>query len=210
MKARRSHPAPRDPLGSVAESSETALLLIDVINAFDFPEADKLMRFALPAARRIATLKIRLRNAGIPAIYLNDNFGRWQSDFRAQVERCAGSGSAGAEITELLRPDASDYFILKPKHSGFYSTSLDVLLHYLGARRLVLAGFAGNLCVFYTANDAYMRDFTLFVPEDCIASETAAMTRTACEHMKRFLKADVRRSNNRGMLRAMTTPHLTP
>lgn len=210
MKPRRSRPTPRDPHGCIAETSETALLLIDVISPFDFPEAGNLLRFALPAAQRIAALKKRLRAAGIPAIYLNDNFGRWQSDFRAQVERCAGGESAGAEITELLRPEVDDYFILKPKHSGFYSTSLGVLLHYLGAKQLILVGFAGNLCVFYTASDAYMRDFRLFVPQDCLASETAALNRSACEHMKRFLKADIRPSNSRALLKALTTPLRAP
>lgn len=192
-----------DPYGCVAERSETALLLIDVINPFDFPEAGRLLRFALPAARRIAALKARLQAAGMPAIYVNDNFGLWRSDFRAQVEHCASKECPGKEIASLLRPGEDDYFVLKPKHSGFYSTSLDVLLRYLGARQLVLAGFAGNMCVQYTANDAYMRDFRLFVPQDCIASETAALNRGACEHMRNFLRADVRPSNHRGLLAAL-------
>lgn len=202
-KTTTSGPVSRDPYGCVAERAETVLLLIDVINPFDFPEAGRLLRFARPAARRIAALKERLRAAGMPAIYVNDNFGLWRSDFHAQVEHCARKESAGAEITALLRPDEDDYSVLKPKHSGFYSTSLDVLLRYLGARQLVLAGFAGNMCVQYTANDAYMRDFRLFVPQDCIASETAALNRAACEHMKNFLSADIRPSTHRGLLQAL-------
>lgn len=185
---------PRDPYGAAPEHSEIVLLLVDVINDFDFPRGADLLRFALSAAKRIAALKKRLRKRGVPAIYVNDNFGRWQSDFRKQVERCIGEDSPGAEVARLLIPAEDDYFILKPKHSGFFSTSLDVLLSYLGARKLIITGFAADICVLFTANDAYMRDYELIVPSDCIAAETAAAQRHASEQMKRFLKADVRHS----------------
>lgn len=184
----------RDPHGLAPETSETVLLLIDVINDFDFPEGEKLLRFALPAARRIAALKKRLRKRHIPAIYVNDNFGRWQSDFKRQIERCISEDSPGAEVARMLTPSEDDYFVLKPKHSAFYSTSLDTLLSYLGARKLIITGFAADICVLYTANDAYMRDFELLVPSDCIAAETAAARRAASQQMKRFLRADIRPS----------------
>jgi len=181
----------RDPHGCAPEKSETVLLLVDVINDFDFPGNDKLLRFALPAARRIAKLKSRLRKLKIPAIYVNDNFGRWQSDFKKQVGLCIRESSPGAAVARLLIPEEDDYFVLKPKHSGFFSTSLDVLLSYLGARRLIITGFAADICVLFTANDAYMRDYELIVPADCIAAESPAAHKSACSQMKRFLRADV-------------------
>jgi nicotinamidase-related amidase len=184
----------RDAHGAAPERSSTVLLLVDVINDFDFPRSDDLMRFALPAARRIVALKKRLKARGIPAIYVNDNFGRWQSDFKKQVGRCISDQSKGAPVARLLIPGEDDYFVLKPKHSAFFSTSLDVLLDYLGARKLVVTGLAGDICVLFTANDAYMRDYELIVPSDCIASETAAANRNACKQMQRFLHADVRHS----------------
>jgi nicotinamidase-related amidase len=190
MTSRRS----KDVRKAVSERATTALLLVDVINDFDFPRSQHLLRFALTAARRIAVLKNRLRRRGIPAIYVNDNFGRWQSDFQKQVQRCLRDDAPGAEITRLLVPEENDYFVLKPKHSGFYCTSLDVLLSNLGARQLIIVGFATDICVLFTANDAYMREFEIVIPADCAASETAAAHRRACEHMKRFLKADVRSS----------------
>ncbi|MBE2282272.1 MAG: cysteine hydrolase [Prosthecobacter sp.] len=199
-KGHASHPAPH---GCVAGQARTVLLLIDVINPFDFPEAHRLLRFARPAARRIADLKQRLAAQHVPAIYVNDNFGRWQSDFRAQVEHCLHDDCVGADIVDLLRPGPHDYFVLKPKHSAFYSTSLELLLGYLGARCLVLTGFAGNLCVLSTANDAHMRDFDLCVPQDCIASETAGLNQAASQHMQRFLRADIRPSTHRGLLRTL-------
>jgi nicotinamidase-related amidase len=170
-------------------------VLIDVINDFDFPRGRQLLRSAMPAARSIAKLKDKLRRRKIPAIYVNDNFGRWQSDFRSQYRKCASDDSLGAPIARLLEPAADDYFVLKPKHSGFYSTSLEILLHYLGATRLILTGFAADICVLFTANDAYMRGFELIVPSDCVAAETMKARQTACAQMKRFLHADVRRSS---------------
>jgi nicotinamidase-related amidase len=187
----RSRSSP-DPHDCAPDRSSAVLLLIDVINDFDFPSASKLLRFARPAARKIAALKMRLARRGIPTIYVNDNFGRWQSDFQKVVDRCLAPDAAGQDIARLLQPKANDYFVLKPKHSGFYSTTLEVLLEYLGAQRLILTGFAADICVLYTANDAYMRDYELVVPADCVASETAAAKRTACGQMKRFLRADVR------------------
>ena len=185
---------PRDTKGAAPDKSHTVLLLVDVINDFDFPEGRDLMRFALPAAHRIAALKKRLKKRNIAAIYVNDNFGRWQSDFRAQVDRCIADDCPGACIARLLIPSEDDYFVLKPKHSGFYSTSLDVLLSYLGARKLVIVGFAADICVLFTANDAYMRDYELVVPSDCVAAETASASRNASAQMKRFLRADIRPS----------------
>ena len=182
----------RDLHGSVPDKSEIALLLIDVINDLDFPEADALLRYARPMARKILRLKQRAKKAGIPVIYVNDNFGRWRSDFRRQVTHCLRDQSRGHEIVALLQPDDDDYFVLKPKHSGFFSTTLDTLLRYLGSRKLILTGLAGNFCVLFTANDAYMRDYELLIPSDCTASNTAVENRQALALMKKFLKADTR------------------
>ena len=188
-------PAKNEDLhGSAPDKSDVALLLIDVINDLEFPEGDQLLRFALPMARRVAALKQRARRENIPVIYVNDNFGRWRSDFSAQVEHCLRDGVRGKPVVELLRPGEDDYFVLKPKHSGFFSTALDTLLEYLGAKAVVLAGMAGNNCVLFTANDAYMRDLHLAVPSDCVASNTEEENRYALEQMRVVLKADTRPS----------------
>ena len=180
--------------GSAPDKSEIALLLIDVINDLDFPEANQLLRYARPMARKLLRLKQRAKKAGVPVIYVNDNFGRWQSDFRRQVEHCLRGDSRGHEIVQLLRPEEDDYFVLKPKHSGFFSTTLETLLRYLGSRRLILTGIAGNFCVLFTANDAYMRDYELIIPSDCTASNSAEENREALALMRKFLKADTRPS----------------
>ncbi|MCW1925166.1 cysteine hydrolase [Luteolibacter arcticus] len=167
----------------------SALLLIDVINDFEFPDSKQLLRHAIPAARRLAGLKHAAKDAGLPVIYVNDNFGRWQSTFQEQIERCMAADCPGHPMASLLPPEKDDYFVLKPLHSGFYSTSLEVLLGFLKVRTIVLTGFAGDICVLYTANDAYMRAFELIFIHDCVASESAAGNRAAIEHMKTRLKA---------------------
>ncbi|MCW1885045.1 cysteine hydrolase [Luteolibacter flavescens] len=167
----------------------SALLLVDVINDFAFPDGKVLLKHALPAARRMAKVKTAAKAVGMPVIYVNDNFGHWQSTFHEQIERCRASECLGQPIAKLLAPEKEDYFVLKPRHSGFYSTSLDVLLDFLKIRTIILTGFAGDICVLYTANDAYMRSYELIVINDCIASETAAGNGAAIEHMKNRLKA---------------------
>ena len=176
--------------GSAPDKAAVALLLIDVINDLDFPEGDALLRYAVPAARKIAALKQRAKALGIPVLYVNDNFGRWRSDFAAQVEHCLEDGCRGRPVVELLRPDEDDYFVLKPKHSGFFSTTLDILLRYLGTETLILTGFAGNICVLFTANDAHMRDFHVVAPADCSASNTEEDNRYAVRQMKLVHGAD--------------------
>jgi nicotinamidase-related amidase len=167
-----------------------ALLLIDWINDLEFDGGDRLLPQALVAARATAALRKRAKQAGVPVIYCNDNFGRWRSDFRALLEHVLHDEVRGKPIAELLKPDEEDYFVLKPKHSGFHSTSLDVLLDDLGVDTLVLTGIAGNFCVLFTAHDAYMRDFGLIVPRDCMATEDETDNRHALEHMADTCKAD--------------------
>jgi nicotinamidase-related amidase len=176
--------------GSAPDESPVALLIIDMINAFDFEGAEAMLPRALAAARAVAALKARARKAGVPVVYVNDNFGRWRSDLRQILEHCLRS--PGREIAELLRPGEDDYFVLKPKHSGFQFTTLGVLLEHLGARTLILSGVAGNFCVLFTAHDAYMRDYRLVVPCDCVASLTEEADARALEHMANVTKADVR------------------
>jgi nicotinamidase-related amidase len=181
----------QDLHGNVPDDANAVLLLIDVINDFEFEGGESLFKPALSIAENIASLKRRARQVGIPAIYVNDNFGRWRSDFKRLVRHCVSSGVRGKPVAELLLPDDEDYFVLKPKHSGFFSTSLDLLLEHLGASKLILTGIAGNNCVLFTANDAYMRDFELFVPADCVVSETAEENDYALNQMKTILKADI-------------------
>jgi nicotinamidase-related amidase len=184
----------KDLHGSAPDKSKVALLLVDVINDLEFPEADQMLEAAERMARRIAGLKRRARKAGVPIIYVNDNFGKWRSDFGRTIKHCTAAKSKGRTVAQILKPGPNDYFVLKPKHSGFFSTTLETLLRYLGSQRLIVSGIAGNFCVLFTANDAYMRDYELFIPEDCCVSNTPRENAEALGLMRRFLKADTRPS----------------
>ncbi len=176
--------------GNTPDESPVALLLIDVINDLEWEGGEQMLEQALPMAERIAALARRARQAGIPVVYVNDNYGKWQSDFRQVVDHCLSDGVRGQPLAELLHTAEDDYFVLKPKHSGFYSTTLDTLLDYLGAKTLILTGIAANSCVLFTASDAFMRDFNLVVPPDCVASADAETNRNAVEQMRLVLHAD--------------------
>lgn len=177
--------------GNVPEQCSVALLLIDVINDLEFEGSEALVEQVVPMAHRTAALKRRCKAAGIPVVYVNDNFGRWKSDFRAVVEHCLNDGVKGEELVRILQPDDDDYFVLKPKHSAFYETTLDILLRYLGPKTLIFAGIAGNICILFSANDAYMRDFHLIVPADCTVSNTVEENDHALQQMRSVLKADI-------------------
>jgi nicotinamidase-related amidase len=177
--------------GNAPDRSSVALVLIDVINDLEFEGGERLLEPALAAAERIAELKERARAAGIPVIYANDNFGRWRSDFHEVVEHSLRDGVRGRPLAEMLAPGGDDYFVLKPKHSAFFATTLETLLDYLGARRLVLTGFSTEICVTFTALDAFMRDYRVHVPADCVASESAEEGEQALRYMERVCAADV-------------------
>jgi nicotinamidase-related amidase len=164
-----------------------AVLLVDVINDFDFPEADELLAFAEKAGVRIEVLLARARQAGVPVIYVNDNFGRWRSDFHSTVQRCSELSRPGSALVRRLAPAAADYFVLKPRHSGFYHTPLELLLAELGTQVLVLCGFSTPSCVTFTAHDAHMRGFRVVVPRDT----TAANSERLCIDALRQLESTV-------------------
>ena len=171
-----------------------ALLLIDVINDFDFPGAESLVAEASRAAPRIASLLQRARQMGAPVIYVNDNFGHWRSDFHATVARCSDPRRPAAALVQRLAPSASDFFVLKPMHSGFFHTPLELLLDELGSQMLILCGFATNSCVAFTAHDAHMRGFSLVVPEDTTAANSPEQCASALQHLATTVRADTRNS----------------
>jgi nicotinamidase-related amidase len=180
--------------GNVPDSSPVVLLVIDVINDLEFEGGDALLGAALPMADNLSALIARAREAGIAVVYANDNFGRWRSDFRQVLEHCVSAGVRGGELARRLRPASDDYFVLKPKHSAFYSTALDTLLAYLGAKTLILTGLTTDSCILSTAIDADMRDLHVVVPEDCVSAMTPARHERALAHLHEVLEVDLTNS----------------
>jgi nicotinamidase-related amidase len=186
-------PAPIPPNGlspSRLPRSRRVLLLIDFINPFGFPGADKLAAPAVEAARLTAVLKERLTREGVVTIYANDNYGVWQSDFHTLVATCLGMDGPAGDVARLLYPQAEDLTILKPRHSAFFASPLELLLAEMQARELVICGLATDICVQLTAMDAFLREFKAWVPADCTAAESAQAKAASLAYMSSILKCD--------------------
>ena len=173
------------------EPSRTVLLLVDFINPLDFDGAEQLSEPALAAARAAARLRKEADAAGVQTVYANDNYGVWRADFAHLWRRCSAGQGASAAMANELEPRERDFTILKPRHSAFYATPLHLLLQQLQCRRLVLTGLAADSCLLFTAMDAYLRGYSLWVPADCTASEDDAERDHALGHMARVMKADI-------------------
>lgn len=175
--------------------SDTALLIIDVINDLDFPGGENVLPWALRMVDRLGPFAARMRRTGVPVIYVNDNFGYWRSNFSDIYKHCTRPGIRGRDVARALKPVPDDYFILKPKHSAFFATSLVPLLEYLGTKKLILAGIATNLCIFFSAHDAHMHEYKLTVLSDCCAAESDEDHDLALSQLQRFLRVRVCRSD---------------
>lgn len=175
-------------------SSET-LLLVDVINPFRFPTARDILPSALAAAHGIARLKRRCVARGGAVVYANDNYGTWHSDFREILAACRQLAGERGVIANLLAPSPSDIVILKPQHSAFHSTPLQHLLSQMRTQRLVIAGFAADMCVMLTATDARMLGFSVWVPPDCTAAESEKRKTDALRQLHAVFKCSVRKAH---------------
>ena len=178
-------------------ASKTVLLLVDFVNPLHFDGAEQLTPSALVAAKQTAALRRRLPKRGVRTIYANDNYGLWTTGFKELWQRCAAMRGAPAKLAKLLAPRSKDLMLLKARHSAFYATALDILLKQLHCKRLIVTGIAADSCVLFSAMDAYLRGYSLWVPADCVAAETAEARDKALEHMARVLKADVSPSARR-------------
>jgi len=173
----------RAPLADRAAAGGLALLVVDMVSSWDFPDADALAPAALAIAPRIGALKRRCRSAGVPVVFVNDNRGRWRSEFRELVRVSIAESETGAAIAEQLQPGDDDYSVLKPKHSAFYATPLDLLLRHLRVERIVVTGVASDQCIVMTAAEAHMRDYEVIVPRDCVGAPSAARNAAALRQL---------------------------
>ena len=178
--------------------SPRVLLLVDFINPLNYPGAEKLAKPALAAARATVRLREALDAKKVAVVYANDNYGAWQSDFQGLVAQCCERDDISGEIARLLAPRPTDITLLKPRHSAFYCTALELLLNDMGARELVVVGLSSDMCVQMTAADAFLRGYEgVWVPADCTAAETPQAKAASLKYMKDVLKCDVRGSRSR-------------
>ncbi|HEY0009482.1 MAG TPA: isochorismatase family cysteine hydrolase [Tepidisphaeraceae bacterium] len=175
--------------------THAALLIVDVISDLEFPGGEKVHPWAEGMADALVPVRDAARKAGLPVIYANDNFGQWKSNFDDVYQHAARAGARGRNVARKLKPGKEDFFILKPKHSAFFATSLEPLLQSLNVRTLILAGIATNICVLFTAHDAYMREYEIIVLSDCCAAETDHDHDEALIQLVKFCGSTVCRSN---------------
>lgn len=169
--------------------SATALLIIDMINDFDFDMGKLLAEKTKKIVPNLLRLKEHARKMKWPIIYINDHYDTWQADLSTILSACKNEKSE--EIINQIAPDGNDYFLIKPKHSAFYGTALETLLNKLCAEKLVLTGIAGNFCVLFTANDAYMREYQLIIPQDCMVSNNDEDNEYTLRVMENVLLAEI-------------------
>lgn len=178
-------------------SGGTALLILDMMNTLAFPGAERLRPATEAAARAIRSLRDQADAAEVPVLYVNDNHGDWHDSREDLIARCLEPECAGRTIAESLRPRDRDLFVIKPQFSGFYATNLPVILPQLGVGRLIVTGVAADICVLFTAADAHMRDYDLWIPADAVASEDPQRTEWALEIMRSSMNADTSPSDRR-------------
>lgn len=183
--------APKKKASTQRVRKGDAIVIIDMINDLSFPGGEKVLPWALSFAPKLVGVREKAHRAGVPVIYVNDNFGHWTSNFSDVYRHCTRRHARGRKFVQQLKPTAKDYFILKPRHSGFFATSLQPLLEDLKIKRLILSGIATNLCVLFTAHDAYMQHYPLFVISDCCAAESDFDHNVALTQLQQFCKATI-------------------
>jgi nicotinamidase-related amidase len=171
-------------------TTQKALLILDMFNAFDFPGGDALASEALQIAPVILQLRDRFHAANRPVIYVNDNVDRWQDGFDELISHFERATPAGRRIVGTLRPTARDLKLLKPRHSAFFETALPSLLKHLKVTSLVITGVAADSCVLCSALDAYVRGYDLAVINDAVASQSPERTRRTLEHLRETYAVD--------------------
>jgi nicotinamidase-related amidase len=176
---------------SKASQPNAAVLIVDMVSEYKFPDAERILKGARKAAGNIARLKQRAHAANVPVIYVNDTAGKWESDQKAFVQRCLKPTAAGRDIVELVAPSPHDYFMFKPKHSAFFGTPLHTLLQQLHVSKLILTGVTSHQCVLFTAMDAHVREYDLVIPSDCIGAANATDTKHALYVFSHALNAKI-------------------
>lgn len=181
--------------------------MIDVLTTFQFPDGKAILHNAFSIRDALANLKARARKLRIPVLYVNDNFGDWRSEKEVLIGRCLES--TGAEFVQPLVPDSEDYFVLKPLHSAFYMTPLEVLLRHLDVETLILTGLTSTSCLSATSHDANMRGFDLLIPSDCSCARTTKEHREALSQLEANVGAKITPSSTLRLPALIRTTHVS-
>ncbi|MFS0749690.1 isochorismatase family cysteine hydrolase [Oceanobacillus sp. 1P07AA] len=170
-------------------STNTAVVFVDLINDFQFDGGDDLLHYTKQVLPNIVKLRSFAKENNLPIIYVNDHYGLWQADFNRIIDYCTNDKSR--EIIDQIKPDKHDYFLIKPQHSAFFQTPLHSLLIELERNHVILSGIAGDICILFSAKDAYMYKIGMSIPKNCMASEQQENNDYALYLMESVMKADI-------------------
>jgi nicotinamidase-related amidase len=168
-----------------------AVLALDLLTDFAFPDGPAVRRALAGHAEALRRLLARARHAGTPVIYANDNLGDWRSDAPALITHCTQRHLPGAALVSSLLPGPKDQIVLKPRHSAFFGTPLDALLHEQRIGTLIIGGISAESCVWMTACDAHTRGFNLVIPADTLAGASVKALKRSLSSMREVLGARV-------------------
>jgi nicotinamidase-related amidase len=172
-------------------TGRAAVLALDLITDFDFPDGARVRGALAARLRSIQALLAAARAHRVPVIYVNDNLGAWRSDAPGLIAHCVGPRRAGAKLVEALRPRPADEIVLKPRHSAFFGTPLEALLDDRKVDTLIVAGISAESCVWMTACDAFTRGFRLVAPRDTFAGASTRALRATVTGLRDVLGARV-------------------
>lgn len=166
------------------------MLVIDMFNDYDHPDAE-------PLADNVADIIDPLvgligdaqSHDDVDLIYVNDNHGDFTADHRAIIN--SALEGKRPELVKPLIPPPDSRIITKVRHSVFYSTALDYLLHRLETERIVLAGQVTEQCILYSALDGYLRHYEVVVPSDAVAHIDEDLGAAALKMMERNMSAEL-------------------
>jgi biuret amidohydrolase len=168
-----------------------AVLVIDMQRNFIDDGAVSFCPGGQATVPKIKELLIHARKAGIPVIFTKEIHRKNRIDFGrerdcSRPEHCL-EGTPAVEVVNELKPEPEDYVITKRRFSAFFGTELEVILAGLGIKpddTLILTGVATNVCVHYTAVDAYQRNYRIRVVEDCVAGRSLEAHEAALKAIK--------------------------
>jgi nicotinamidase-related amidase len=172
--------------------ARSAVIVVDMLNPYEHEDAEQLLESVEDVIEPIAALVARASEQGVEVIYVNDNYGDWNSS-QEELAEAALQGRRPDLVKPILPPEGAD-FVIKARHTIFYMTPLEYLLSQREIGHLVLAGQVTEQCILYSALDAYVRHLEVSIPTDGVAHIHEDLAQTALRMMERNMRADLVRA----------------
>jgi nicotinamidase-related amidase len=169
--------------------ARSAVIVVDMLNPYEHEDADRLVESVEGVVEPIAGLIERAAEQGVEVIYVNDNYGDWNSS-QEELAEAALKGRRPDLVEPILPPDGAD-FVVKARHTIFYMTPLEYLLAQKEVGHIVLTGQVTEQCILYSALDAYVRHLEVTIPTDGVAHIHEDLAQAALKMMERNMRAEL-------------------